>query len=437
MSESQEVSALEGQALTRERLQAVRGLVERVADHSPDRSRDSTEDPLAEIRRNIVLKPTAGGFTISSTARDPQVAMEVCATIVRIFTEASATDQPQVTDKFLNDQIADAKRKLDAQEAKLAAFKRRHGGWPAGDDEAETQNSLMGYSVQLEAANGALNRALQERTALTESIRTIESAGSQVLPAADPPNVQALEREMATEQAQLVTLEARYTPDHPDVVKLRTDIAQLQRKIDEARKAAAAPKKSDRAPAAEPPQVAQMRAQVQELDRTVQEKTAEQGRLQEEIRAARARLENGAALEQEYKQLRLDRDAAQTNYNDLLSKQSKMKASQVEGRQDRSAFRLLEAANLPAAPSFPNPILFTLGGAGGGFGVGLLVVVLGELRDKTLRTEGDIEHYLELPTLAVIPTADGPEGNDAEGRGGSRAMRGENGEKEESVLADV
>jgi len=176
---------------------------------------------------------------------------------------------------------------------------------------------------------------------------------------------------------------------------------------------------------------------VQELDRTVQEKTAEQGRLQEEIRAARARLENGAALEQEYKQLRLDRDAAQTNYNDLLSKQSKMKASQVEGRQDRSAFRLLEAANLPAAPSFPNPILFTLGGAGGGFGVGLLVVVLGELRDKTLRTEGDIEHYLELPTLAVIPTADGPEGNDAEGRGGSRAMRGENGEKEESVLADV
>src|SRR5208282_444797 len=43
--EPQEVSALEGQALTRERLQAVPGLVERVADHSPDRSRDSTEDP--------------------------------------------------------------------------------------------------------------------------------------------------------------------------------------------------------------------------------------------------------------------------------------------------------------------------------------------------------------------------------------------------------
>src|SRR5208282_3126221 len=59
MPEPQEVSALEGQALTRERLQAVPGLVERVADHSPDRSRDSTEDPLAEIRRNIVLRPTA------------------------------------------------------------------------------------------------------------------------------------------------------------------------------------------------------------------------------------------------------------------------------------------------------------------------------------------------------------------------------------------
>ncbi len=430
-----QLSVLEGQVLTLDRLQALRGLVERVAYHSPDTSRDSADDPLAEIRRNIVLKPAAGGFTVSFTARDPQAAKEACATIVRMFMEASATEQPQLTDKFLNDQIADAKRRLDAQEAKLAAFQRRHGVQPPAD-EAETQNSLMGYNVQLEAANGALNRALQERTSLTESIRTIESAASQARPVAERPNVLALEHELDTEQAQLVTLEARYTPDHPDVVKLRTDIAQIQRKIDEARKAAAAPKKPDAAPAAEPPQVAQMRARVQELDRTVQEKTAEQIRLQAEIQAARARLENGAALQQEYKQLTLDREAARTNYNDLLAKQSEMvKAMQIE--RSRSAFRLVEAANLPAAPSFPDPILFTLGGAGGGFGVGLLVVVLGEWRDKTLRTEGDIEHYLELPTLAVIPAADAPDRKDSAGRGGSRAARGEHGEKEESVLADV
>jgi protein tyrosine kinase modulator len=436
ISDSQ-LSTLEGQVLTRDRLQSLRGLVEPVAGHPPDKSVASTEDPLAEIRRNIVLRPAARGFTVSFTAGDAGVAREVCATIAMLFTQASATDQPQSTDAFLNDQIADAKDKLDAQESKLAAFQRRHGVQPSTDNDVETQNSLMGYNVQLEAANGALQRALQERTSLTESIRTIESAASQVRPAVEPPNVQALEQEMATEQAQLVTLEARYTPDHPDVVKLRTDLARLQKKIEEA-KTAAAPKKSAAAPAAEPPQAAQLRAQVQELDRTIQKNTAEQIRLQGEIRTARTRLENSAALERERKKLTLDRDAAQTSYNTLLANHSKiMKARQLEGGRDRSAFRVLAAANLPATPSFPNPILFALGGAGGGLGVGLLVVALGELRDKTLRTEGDIEHYLELPTLAVIPTAGGPGRKDSAGRGGARAVRSAHAEKEESILADV
>jgi capsular polysaccharide biosynthesis protein len=114
-----------------------------------------------------------------------------------------------------------------------------------------------------------------------------------------------------------------------------------------------------------------------------------------------------------------------------------LKAAQLALRRDRSVFRIVEPANLPARPSSPDPILFTLGGAGGGFGVGLLVVLLGELRDKALRTEGDIEHFLDLPTLAVIPPADGPGGKHTDGRAGWRDGMSENGEKEEGVLADV
>jgi protein tyrosine kinase modulator len=420
---SERLVALREQVLTPERLQA---LASRWGLYPAEKNEGSVDAPAVQMSRNIALAPSTMGFTISFTADDARVAQQVCAAIAGMFTEPRTPDNGVSPAGLMDGQVKDAKRKLDTQEAKLAAFQHRHGGEPSAGDEEATRNSLMEYNVQLEAANRALQRALQERTTLTEAS-----------PAAEPPNVQALEQEMATEQAQLVTLEARYTPDHPDVVKLKTDISRLQKKIDDAKRAAA-PKKSGATPAVESPQVAQMRAQVQGLDRTIQEETAEQSRLQGEIRAARARLENSAALERESRQLTLDRDAARTNYNTLLAKQSElMKATEIERRREQSAFRLAEEANLPISPSFPDPILFTLGGAGGGLGVGLLVVVLGEMRDKTLRTEDDIEHYLGLPTLAVIPPADAPGDKITEGRGRFRAVRSASGEKGDSVLADV
>ena len=447
-----QLSSIEARYLTQRRL---RDLVQRSGMYPPPGGgRDWSDSSFAEMQKDIVLAPSARGFAISFTAGNADVAQRVCGGIAALFTEEGDKDHGQEsvgdnspgppaagspTMEFLARQIQETKRKLDDADGKLAAFKRRHGGEPSGEDEQSAQTRLMGYNLQLEATNAALKRAQQDKTALAESILALQSAAAQARKAAEPPATQALEQELATKQAQLVTLEARYTPDHPDVVKLRTDVAQLQRKIDEARAAAGAPKKSDAVPAPEPPQVAQMRAQIAELDRTIQEKTAEQGHLQGEIQAARARLENSANLAQEYRQLTRDHDAAQAVYNTLLAKQGDARKSlQSETRaEQRAKFRVAEPANLPALPSFPNPILFTLGGTAGGFGVGLLVVVLGELRDKTLRTEADIEHFLDLPTLAVIPPAEGPRGKDSNGSGGSRAAMNESGEKEESVLADV
>ena len=446
-----QLSSIEERYLTEQRL---RDLAARSGIYPPPGGgKDWGANSFAEMRKDIVLAPSPRGFELSFTAGNASVAQQVCAGLAALFTEEGGRNPGQQAAEAnspgpspagssagepLAREVQEAKRKLDDAEGKLAAFQRRHPGEPSGEDEQSAQSSLMGYNLQLEAVEAALKRAQQDKTALADSILVLQSAPAPSPKAAETPATQALEQELAAKQAELVTLRARYTPDHPDVVKLRSDIAQLQKKIDEAR-AAAGPKKPDTVPAPEPPQLALMRAQVAELDRTIQEKTAEQARLQGEIQAARARLQNGALLAQELRRLTRDRDAAQAAYNTLLAKQADARKSmQTESRpEQRAQFRLAEPANLPALPSFPNPILFALGGAGGGFGLGLIVVVLGELRDKTLRTEGDIEHFLDLPTLAVIPPAEGPSGKDSSSRGSSRSAGNASGEKEESVLAGV
>ena len=65
---------------------------------------------------------------------------------------------------------------------------------------------------------------------------------------------------------------------------------------------------------------------------------------------------------------------------------------------------MIDPPNLPAKPSFPDPIVFTGGRFGWGVSLGFLIILILEFRVRAIRTERDIEALLELPTLAVIPT---------------------------------
>ena len=46
-------------------------------------------------------------------------------------------------------------------------------------------------------------------------------------------NPQTLQQQLSQLQAQLIDLQARYTSDHPDVIKTQADIAQVKKKLAE------------------------------------------------------------------------------------------------------------------------------------------------------------------------------------------------------------
>ena len=64
---------------------------------------------------------------------------------------------------------------------------------------------------------------------------------------------------------------------------------------------------------------------------------------------------------------------------------------------------VLNPADLPDAPSFPNRLLFAGGGLGAGLALGCGLAMWLELRDKSIRTEADAEAALELPMLVAVP----------------------------------
>jgi capsular polysaccharide biosynthesis protein len=49
--------------------------------------------------------------------------------------------------------------------------------------------------------------------------------------------------------------------------------------------------------------------------------------------------------------------------------------------------------------------MFAAGGLVGGLGLGVGLVILRELLDRSIRHEGDVAELLNLPTLAFVPWA--------------------------------
>lgn len=109
-------------------------------------------------------------------------------------------------------------------------------------------------------------------------------------------------------------------------------------------------------------------------------------------------------VEEQYKELTRGYQTALDSYNDLQKKrdQSQM-ATELERQQEGEQFRVLDPANLPDKPSFPNRPLFAASGLAGGLGLGLALAFLLEMRDTSMRTERDVEFVLRLPVLAMVP----------------------------------
>jgi capsular polysaccharide biosynthesis protein len=82
-------------------------------------------------------------------------------------------------------------------------------------------------------------------------------------------------------------------------------------------------------------------------------------------------------------------------------------ATALEQRQQGEQFSVMDAPNLPDAPTFPNRYAFAGGGFIGGIFLGLMITAFLEYRNTALRTEKDIWAFTQMPTLAIISHVDG------------------------------
>jgi uncharacterized protein involved in exopolysaccharide biosynthesis len=157
--------------------------------------------------------------------------------------------------------------------------------------------------------------------------------------------------------------------------------------------------------------MAQLKFQLRAVQSQIVESKREQAHIAEQIRNYESRLEASPMVEEEFKQITRDHDTALQFYNSLLAKMNESSmATALEQRQQGEQFRVMDAPNLPDAPTFPNPYIFAGGGLALGLFLGMAIAALLEYRDKSVRNERDIWAFTKLPTLGFISHINGISG---------------------------
>ncbi len=192
---------------------------------------------ITPIQSEIARTNGLPGFFISFKANDARTAQLVCGEIQSLFVSENLSDRAASaagTTDFLKSQLADAKAKLDEQDARLAKFQQTYMGKLPGA-EASNLNMLTSLNTQLDVSTQALARMEQDKS-YAESILSMQQAQQPQTAehgaGAQAPQAQQLELQQL--QAQEADLTARYTDDYPDVVSVRRKIKELQQKLAQA-----------------------------------------------------------------------------------------------------------------------------------------------------------------------------------------------------------
>ena len=391
-----------------------------------------TEDPVEQMRKDIkidlVESPGRPGqltsFKIRYSAGTPQLAQQVNSELTSLFIDENLRSQQQLSESttaFLQSQLADARAKLEEQEAKVRAFKASHFGNLPSQVETNVQ-ILNGLQAQLQNIQRALDAANQQKLyleSLQQEYQAIQASLSKVDSTGTSPDT--FDKDLSDLRHQLQEARLRYTEDYPDVVQLKDKISQMEKLKQNIDAGMAANDKSAKPTSDVDPASAvsvqhgstspmmQIQSQLKANRLEIQNYQQSEKKLESDIATYQARLNLTPETEQELADISRGYEESKANYNSLLKKQNDSQlATSLEQRQQGEQFRILDPPSLPARPSSPNHLLISLAGLGLGLAVGAGLAAFLEMTNVRVRQEKDLEEAVPLKVLIGIPHLDVP-----------------------------
>lgn len=412
--------------LSRDRLYE---LIERF-DLYPDlRRRAGPEEVLVQARNDIVVQPAGPeqvsgrtktvSFTLSYTGDARDTVADVTNAVAAFYVQQNQqmrSDEAIRTTQFLREQLADAKRELDRHEAAMREYTTRYTG-ELPQQVGVNLATLERLNTQLRLNGEQQIRIIEQRDKLFDGLRdpSVIARAASGDPDVTPQTLERI-RQIEEMRQKLSAVEVQFTARHPDVVRLREQLAAMEREHEEAEAAekrkreaaeAAARAATGPDPAAPSPQL--RRRTLESLDAELEKLRQEEAGIRRTIGAFEQRLESSPQRQQEYALITRDYAAAKDQYDSLFKRFDEAQLTEsLEADRAGERFRVLEPALPPEGPAAPNRMRLLILGLLLALAAAGAAVLLREQLDTAFHSIDDVRAFTTVPVLVSIPPIGSP-----------------------------
>jgi succinoglycan biosynthesis transport protein ExoP len=384
-------------------------------------------------------------FSISYRGKSPEMVQKVAGTLASLYLEQNLKTreaQAKTTTQFLEAEAKELREHIRIMGGKIAAFKEAHEGI-----QPELYQFNLSQAERLEQDIKQIDnqiRTIQDRKIYLEGqLATVKpdspiigSSGERILDprdrlralevkladlqakfSPDHPDVRQALREKAELEklvgkrggspslkrqklvqlkAELAQKQGKYSDQHPDVRKLKNEIARLEQEPEKAEPVKPVTN-------AENPAYISLTTQIESAKNEITSLQRQRLTLKKKREMYNQRLEESPKLEQEYFALQRDYKNSTDKYQEVMNKILEARISEgMEEHQKGEKFILIDPASYPQKPVKPKRMLIILAGFILSLGAGLGTVALVEQLDHSVKNADELSAFTGLPVLGTI-----------------------------------
>lgn len=430
------------------------------------RESSTTEEILEKMRKDIVMEPVQAdvvnsqsgrpstatiAFKLSYDGKDPNKVLQATNTLVSLFLEENLREREkktQTTYNFIEKQLETLRGEVLGYEERIARFKEEHLHSLPELMELNMQ-TLDRLQKDIDARQENIKSLMDRKAYLEGQLATVDPVGfalsgdgrrvmtpedelkslrsqyvSLVSTKSDKhPDVQKLKGQIAMLESELTTrgdmkdvsheltilrgrledMMGRYSDKHPDVVSARSRIEELESKL---KKLDGKQKVLKHEVNLEPdnPAYISLQSQVHAADLDLRNEQNLIAELRSKYARSVQQIEETPKVEQEYREMLRGYENSNAKYQETLQKlMSARQAKELEGERVGERLTLVEPPVLPEKPYKPKRLLLLLVGLVLSMGVGVGTGAMVEFFDNSFYGRDALASLVSFPVLGVIP----------------------------------